>query len=450
MVLTNIAVAVATATALFSGISNGFPSRALYTRSDSADNTTNCKKNSSSTDDLKFDFRKEKIKGVNAGGWFVLEPWITPSIFEATPDNVVDEFTFCQTLGKDEALKRLTEHWSTWLVESDFADMAKIGLNFVRIPIGYWSVSPIDGEPYVQGAYDYLGKALDWADTYGLKVMIDLHGAPGSQNGFDNSGKRGPVGWGKNDTIDQTYTALNKIRDDHASHPAVAAIELLNEPAGTFGVDKSTIEGFYTQGYNNLADSNVAVAIHDGFLGVDAWNDWAADKPRALMDTHHYEIFDVSSLLATPSDHVSVACKFGAKMAKNQMWTISGEWTGAITDCAKWLNGRGIGARWDGNYHPENGQAETIPIGSCDGLSTGTVKDLSDQNKENIKNFIAAQITAYEKADGWLFWSYKSEAAPEWHFKDLVAEGLIPLPLGSVDGCKDVVIPEEPEESTSS
>jgi glucan 1,3-beta-glucosidase len=54
--------------------------------------------------------------------------------------------------------------------------MAKAGLNHVRIPIGYWSVIPIDGEPYVQGAYDVLGKALDWANDAGLKVMIDLHG----------------------------------------------------------------------------------------------------------------------------------------------------------------------------------------------------------------------------------------------------------------------------------
>ena len=54
--------------------------------------------------------------------------------------------------------------------------MAKAGLNHVRIPIGYWSVIPIDGEPYVQGAYDKLGEALDWASGAGLKVMIDLHG----------------------------------------------------------------------------------------------------------------------------------------------------------------------------------------------------------------------------------------------------------------------------------
>ena len=57
-------------------------------------------------------------------------------------------------------------------------------VNHVRIPIGWWSVVPIPGNPYVVGAYGYLAKALGWAETHGLKVMIDLHGAPGSQNGI--------------------------------------------------------------------------------------------------------------------------------------------------------------------------------------------------------------------------------------------------------------------------
>lgn len=49
-------------------------------------------------------------------------------------------------------------------------------MNHVRIPIGYWSVIQDSNAPYVQGAYDWLGKALDWANSAGLKVMIDLHG----------------------------------------------------------------------------------------------------------------------------------------------------------------------------------------------------------------------------------------------------------------------------------
>lgn len=40
--------------------------------------------------DLRFSFGNDKVRGVNLGGWLVLEPWITPSIFEDTPGNVVD------------------------------------------------------------------------------------------------------------------------------------------------------------------------------------------------------------------------------------------------------------------------------------------------------------------------------------------------------------------------
>lgn len=38
----------------------------------------------------KFPFGSKKVRGVNLGGWLVLEPWITPSIFEETDSTVVD------------------------------------------------------------------------------------------------------------------------------------------------------------------------------------------------------------------------------------------------------------------------------------------------------------------------------------------------------------------------
>jgi len=108
----------------------------------------------------------------------VLEPWITPSIFEqwANGGGVVDEYTYCQALGPSEAHNRLSSHWYSWITQDDFYQIAAAGLNHVRIPIGYWSVIPVSGEPFVQGAYDVLGQALDWAQSAGLKVMIDLHG----------------------------------------------------------------------------------------------------------------------------------------------------------------------------------------------------------------------------------------------------------------------------------
>lgn len=60
-----------------------------------------------------------------------------------------------------------------------------------RIPVGYWSIDLLPYEPYVQGAFPYLIRAVNWARELGLKVLLDLHGAPGSQNGQDNSGLQG-------------------------------------------------------------------------------------------------------------------------------------------------------------------------------------------------------------------------------------------------------------------
>ncbi|ORY64786.1 glucan 1,3-beta-glucosidase precursor [Pseudomassariella vexata] len=378
--------------------------------------------------DLKFAFGDEKIRGVNLGGWLVLEPWITPSIFEATPDKVVDEYTLGETLGQDAASTVLQKHWSTWITAEDFTDIASKGLNFVRIPIGYWAVTPLEGDTYVSGAYEYLGKALDWAQAAGIKVMIDLHGAPGSQNGLDNSGKRGTVGWTQGDTVAQTLTTLNKIRDDHAAHPAVAAIELLNEPMSP-KLDMNIVRQFMSEGAANLENTNVAITFHDAFTGVTSWNSWGSGLDSLLLDTHHYEVFDSGSLAFSINEHVSSACGFGTQMASTSKWTIAGEFTGAVTDCAKWLNGRGVGARYDGTYSWEG--ATSSYIGSCEGKASGTVAGLSDSDKSNIKSFVNAQIVAYEKAAGWIFWTWKNEAAPEWNFKDLAEAGLIPQPLSS-------------------
>lgn len=127
---------------------------------------------------LNFDYNNDKVRGVNLGGWFVLEPWITPSLFEATSSYgyVVDEYTYTQALGTDEATNRLTNHWATWIIESDFEEIASFGLNHVRIPIGYWALNPLSGDPYIQGQLPYLDQAITWARTYGIKVMLDLHG----------------------------------------------------------------------------------------------------------------------------------------------------------------------------------------------------------------------------------------------------------------------------------
>ncbi|TKX23213.1 glucan 1,3-beta-glucosidase-2 [Elsinoe australis] len=377
---------------------------------------------------FKFDFNGDKVRGVNLGGWLLLEPWITPSFFENVPDEVVDEYTLSQHLGKDEYLNRLTPHWENFIGTSDLDQIKAAGMNHVRIPVGYWSVTDGDDAPYIDGAYPYLGRMVDWAGDRGLKVMIDLHGAQGSQNGFDNSGQRGGVGFGQGNTIDQARSVLQKLRDDFANHPAVSTIQVVNEPqAAQIGSDK--VEQLYRDTWGDFRNSPIVTTIHDGFLGVNAWNGFGAGMDGILLDTHHYEIFNGDQLRLSPDDHNKAACGFGDQMASNNLWTISGEWTGALTDCTKWLNGKGFGARYDGTF--TKGSETSSYIGSCDGKYQGDTANLSDADKSNIKNFINAQLDAYEKKSGWIFWTWKAESSPEWDMQKLLQNGLFPNPVTS-------------------
>lgn len=93
-----------------------------------------------------FPYGSQKVRGVNLGGWLVLEvcnaprrvqvrrahscrqPWITPSLFEATGNNnIVDEYTFGQLQDHNKAYNALKSHWDSFITESDFASIAAAG-----------------------------------------------------------------------------------------------------------------------------------------------------------------------------------------------------------------------------------------------------------------------------------------------------------------------------------
>jgi len=109
-------------------------------------------------------------------------------------DNAQDEWTISQQPGAEQILRG---HWDTWITEDDIQQIAAAGLTHLRIPIGYWAFEKYPGDdkypadPFIQGQVEYLEKAISWSRTHGLKIIIDLHGVPGSQNNWDHSGRVG-------------------------------------------------------------------------------------------------------------------------------------------------------------------------------------------------------------------------------------------------------------------
>jgi len=57
----------------------------------------------------------------------------------------------------------------------------------------------------------YLKRMLTWAESVGIKALLDLHGGQGSQNGFDNSGKRGEIHFQDGDNSERAVKVLGKM-----------------------------------------------------------------------------------------------------------------------------------------------------------------------------------------------------------------------------------------------
>ena len=77
------------------------------------------------------------IRGVNLGGWLLLEPWITPIFFEAVnvgelQDKVVDEWTYAELLDPVVYKNRMLGHWSTFVTKSHMEELVAAGISHVR------------------------------------------------------------------------------------------------------------------------------------------------------------------------------------------------------------------------------------------------------------------------------------------------------------------------------
>ncbi|KAI0463380.1 hypothetical protein LJB42_003407 [Komagataella kurtzmanii] len=367
----------------------------------------------------RFD-KPPKLYGVALGGWLVLEPYITPSLFNDSVEEPVDEYTLCHKLGNQKATEVLKKHWSTFITESDIIKIKNVGLNSVRIPIGYWAYDLLEDDPYIQGQDELLSQCIDWCAKHGLSVWIDLHGAPSSQNGFDNSGRRGRAGWQDEQRyIDKTLYVLETIAKRHGNKSNVVGIEILNEPFGpVLNIEK--LKQFYQKGITVIRNTGYSkdVVISDAFQGIFYWNDFQPSDSNLILDRHHYEVFSDGQLRSSFEGHLRGIEAFGRAIAIEKPTVVVGEWSAAITDCAPWVNGAGRPSRYHGMIL-DDGTA-----GDCSGATN--TEQWAGKRREEFLKIIETSLKAYNAADGWFFWCWKTESALEWDMEKLLHYALFP------------------------
>ncbi|KAL7085572.1 hypothetical protein ACP275_14G288600 [Erythranthe tilingii] len=300
-----------------------------------------------------------------------------PSVFLLTiSGRLQGEYQLTNGYGPNLAPQVMKEHWSTFIVEEDFNFIKRNGLNTVRIPVGWWIASdPSPPKPYVSGSLQALDNAFSWAQKYGIKVIVDLHAAPGSQNGWEHSSSRdGSQEWGlTDDTIQQTVLVIDFLTARYASSPSLFAVELINEPLSP-GVSLENLSKYYRGAYDAVRKySETVYVVLSNRLGPSEPTELfglANGFIKSVIDVHYYNLY--SSIFDNMSVQQNIDYVYNNRSAQLTQITTS---NGPLIFVGEWV------AEWQ----------------------------VRGAAKEDYQRYAAAQLEVFGRASfGWAYWTLRN------------------------------------------
>lgn len=356
-----------------------------------------------------------KVKGVNLGNWLVLEKWMSPALFQGT--TAEDEYHLPRQLSREVYEARIKIHRSEYITERDFVSVKAMGMEAVRIPVPYFIFG--DREPFI-GCIQELDKAFNWAEKYGLEVLIDLHTAPMGQNGFDNGGICGVCRWSQcPEEVEFVLSVLERLAKRYGTRKGLWGIEVLNEPItehawklmdvpnrypaaepemaeGSGPNSLEFLRDFYCRAYDRIRTylpEEKYVVIHDGFELL-AWKDFMREEKyvNVVLDTHQYlmmaEAEGCAQELDAYQDYIEAHYKKDIREMQQYFPVICGEW------CL--FNSLACGCDTKGGQSVLNG------------VEGSSGERLDAEEKKRIYRAVAeAQMDAWNQGSGYFYWSYK-------------------------------------------
>lgn len=367
------------------------------------------------------------VKGVNLGNWLVLEKWMSPALFDGT--DAEDEYYLPRCLSPEVYEARIKVHRSEYISERDFATIKRIGLNTVRIPVPYFIFG--DRPPFI-GCIQELDKAFSWAEKYDIQILIDLHTAPLSQNGFDNGGICGVCKWSQSpEEVDFVLDVLEKLAKRYGQRKGLMGITPINEPItkemwetmdvpGRYPpVDKEMAKGsapntmaflhdFYNRAYDRIRPNikeDAYVVFHDAFQ-MKVWKEFIT-QPRfdhVMLDTHQYlmvaEAMGCEQSLNGYIKYIQENYAKDMEEVQSYVPVICGEW------CL--FNSYVVGVDTKGGQSVLNGMDYA---NAPDALT-------EDAKKHLYAQLANAQLAAWQKGSGYFYWNYKllldTVNEPQW------------------------------------
>ncbi|KZF22188.1 glycoside hydrolase family 5 protein [Xylona heveae TC161] len=380
------------------------------------------------TDILRYRYHH----GTNLGSIFVLEQWLTPSMFVegAAGGSELDAVNAClKSQGLDATRAKWENHWSNAVSDSDFSWLVNTAhCTTIRLPIGYFTLgpaftnnTPFAGAPaqvYVN-AWNAVKTFVARARSHGIGVLLDLHALPGGANGDAHSGTSSGKAdlWGNSGNLSLAQQCLVFMAQEARAMDGVVGLQLCNEAIW----DAPGMYAWY--------DSVIGAILHvDNTMPLyisDAWNLRQAvsycDTKNTLaagftnpiiVDTHKYYCFSDANKAETPQQIIAGV--------PQELGELNGKQGDVFT----------------------HGAAQVI-VGeySCvmDGQTWAKVSDADRPGLVEQFGHVESQ-TWQQKAGGSYFWTYKMDwmDGGEWGFVQQTNSSAITPPPNLLLAVKDV------------
>ncbi len=203
------------------------------------------------TDGKKFagaDGKPFLIKGISLGNWLVPEGYMFKFHHALSPHAI--DAVFRHLIG-DQETQKFWEHFrENYVTEADIHFLAQAGFTTIRIPL-HWALFMQDTDtPKFAGPGDaLLDQVIGWCRAAGLRVILDLHAAPGGQTGVNHDDGTGyPLTFYVPRFRRQTFALWSHLAARYANEPAVLGYDLLNEPISPYADEaflNPRLEDFY-------------------------------------------------------------------------------------------------------------------------------------------------------------------------------------------------------------
>jgi len=215
------------------------------------------------------------LQGVNLGGWFVMEKWMTP----LTSDSLVDTYSVMQKLdqrfGVETEQSLIKTYQQSWITTTDLDNIKAAGFNVVRAPIWWGQFYTLNDQSpagWRADAFEILDWLVNACAARGIYVIIDMHGVVGGQSTSDDTGRSGQNQYWTNGNFQgQTAYIWWQIANHYKGNPTVAGYDLINEPIGTPTSD--TVLNLYNELYQSIRSVDPShLVIMEGTWGNWNWN----------------------------------------------------------------------------------------------------------------------------------------------------------------------------------